>query len=206
MTALSDQVLVLNRNFEADKIVSARAALCLLVRGRAEVVDVEQTPLDTRFLTYDFASWQELAEFQAEFEKDKHRWVRSAKMSVAVPTIVRLRDYAQFRKRQVKLNRHNLFARDGHRCQYCGKKFKPADLTIDHVIPKSRGGKLEWSNVTCACVRCNMRKANRTPHEAGMKLIRKPEKPKYQFPIPKVKHATWAHFVDMAYWCTELLD
>ena len=79
---------------------------------------------------------------------------------------------------KVKFNRKNLFARDGNRCQYCGKKFSTTEFSLDHLVPRSRGGRATWDNIVCACLRCNVRKGGRTPREAGMRLVRDPVEPK----------------------------
>jgi 5-methylcytosine-specific restriction endonuclease McrA len=97
-----------------------------------------------------------------------------------------------------------------HNCQYCGKKFKTSELNLDHVIPRSRGGREEWDNLVCACVKCNNRKANRTPQEAGMKLVKKPVRPRFS-PVMKVKvgdrrYQSWSTFVSDAYWNVELTE
>ncbi|MCP9908932.1 HNH endonuclease [Cyanobium sp. BA20m-p-22] len=105
-------------------------------------------------------------------EHDSSRWIRGDTM---LPTVIRLRQYVRVPYKQLPLTRRNLFHRDGHRCQYCGSS---ADqLSIDHVVPRSRGGLDTWENVTTACLPCNVRKGNRTPREAGMPLMGKPHRP-----------------------------
>lgn len=91
-----------------------------------------------------------------------------------LPSVVRLVKYRNIPHRQQILNRKNVYVRDGYKCQYCGKKFNPADLTLDHIMPSSRGGASSWSNLASACKICNRRKADRTPEEAGMPLLSKP--------------------------------
>ena len=86
--------------------------------------------------------------------------------------------YDKLPKQTVKFNRRNIFARDNNQCQYCGKKFPTSELSLDHVVPRSQGGASTWENIVCACVDCNVRKGGRTPKQAHMSLIRKPEKPK----------------------------
>ena len=80
-------------------------------------------------------------------------------------------------KKEVKFTRHNIFERDKNTCQYCGRVFDRKDLNLDHVIPRDRGGPTTWENIVCSCIECNTQKANRTPQEAGMHLIRKPKRP-----------------------------
>ena len=92
--------------------------------------------------------------------------------------------------------------------QYCGRVFDRKDLNLDHVTPRDRGGPTTWENIVCSCVECNTRKANRTPSEAGMHLIRKPKRPKWR-PFVQVDlgfphHDSWKHFLDLAYWNVEL--
>jgi len=91
------------------------------------------------------------------------------------PTVIRLRQFVRVPYRQLPLTRRNVFQRDGHACQYCG--YKGDKLSIDHVLPRSRGGIDSWDNVTTACLPCNVRKGNRTPREAGMALVRPPHRP-----------------------------
>ncbi len=105
---------------------------------------------------------------------DSKVFIRSSSTQFPQPTIIRLMDYRNYPK-TIDLTRRNIHRRDGMRCQYCGKS--NVQLTIDHIIPRSRGGKDEWENLVTACVSCNNKKGNRTPEEAGMKLLSKPKKP-----------------------------
>ena len=92
-----------------------------------------------------------------------------------LPTVIRLRDYVRVPYKEIPLTRRNILHRDGHGCQYCG--YTGDDLTLDHVMPRSRGGGETWENMVTACVRCNVRKGNRTPQEAKMPLYHQPRKP-----------------------------
>lgn len=93
---------------------------------------------------------------------------------IFLPSVIRLRNYRHIPIRVQVVSRKNIYARDGHRCQYCGQRFESAALTLDHVVPRSRDGKNEWSNLVAACHKCNHKKADRTPEEAEMKLLRRP--------------------------------
>ena len=157
---LSASVLVLNRFFMAVRVVNIRRAFVLLYKRVAEVVAVE----DGSFATYDFHTWTELSQYKKLFEPAQHEWIHTVRLEIAVPRVIRLLGFDRIPRREVKFNRRNLFARDGNRCQYCGKRFPTSELSLDHVIPKSRGGKMTWDNVVCACVACNVRKGGRTPH------------------------------------------
>ena len=97
-----------------------------------------------------------------------------------MPRVILLIIYDRLPKKEVKFTRHNIFERDKNTCQYCGRVFDRKDLNLDHVIPRDRGGPTTWENIVCSCVECNTQKANRTPQEAGMHLVRKPKRPKWR--------------------------
>ena len=202
--ALNCNVLVLNKHYMAIRVINVRRAFALLLRELAEVISVE----DGRYLNYNFESWCELSELRKSFEPDEHDWIRTVRLTIAVPRIIRLLFYDRLPRRDVKLNRRNVYARDHNRCQYCGRRFSTQELSIDHVIPRSRGGKTEWTNVVCACVDCNVKKGNRTPAEAGLKLIRQPFKPRRNptitISLSDGRYASWKQFLDHAYWSVEL--
>jgi len=204
VTALSSSVLLLNRLYMAVRVVSARRALTLLYARLAEVVSVD----DGHYLSYDFGDWVEVSEAKREFEPERYDWISTVRFQIAVPKIVRLLAYDKLPATSVKLNRRNLFARDGNSCQYCGKRFPTSELSIDHVVPRTQGGGNTWNNIVCACVRCNVRKGGRTPTQAGMKLITTPRRPR-RSPMLSVKlsdarYASWKQFLDYAYWNVEL--
>lgn len=112
--------------------------------------------------------------------------VSSAKADHALPAVVRLIRRVAWRKLGIRFNRHNVYQRDRHQCQYCAKQFKAKDLTLDHVVPKSTGGPTSWTNIVTSCVPCNQRKADRTPEQAKMALLRKPYAPYWmQVSIPQ---------------------
>ena len=203
-SALDANVLVLNKLYLPIHIVPARRAFALLCREVAEVVCLE----DDRFETFDFESWCELSALRDEFPADDHDYVRTVNFEIRVPKIVRLLVYDRLPERAVKFNRRNVYARDESRCQYCGKRFPTSELTLDHVVPRSRGGHSTWHNLVCCCVACNARKGGRLPQESGLKLIRKPYKPRrsplIRLTIRDEKYRSWRHFVDEAYWSVEL--
>ena len=104
------------------------------------------------------------------------RKIRTVSTEYDYPSVIRLRKYARIPFKNIVLSRKNILKRDGFRCQYCGTH---ESLTIDHVIPKSRGGKDTWENLAAACTQCNHKKGNRTPREASLKLKRKPYRPNH---------------------------
>jgi len=109
--------------------------------------------------------------------KQNGKVIRSPSISLPHPSVIRLLRYYRVPYRVIELSRKNILRRDKYQCQYCGKKTHA--LTIDHVIPKSRGGMDSWDNLVAACVKCNNKKGNRTPEEAHMPLIKKPRKPNH---------------------------
>ncbi|MEO0483357.1 MAG: HNH endonuclease [Planctomycetota bacterium] len=195
---------MLNKLYVAVRVISAKRAFGLLARDIAEVIDVD----DGQYLNYDFESWAEIGQLKAEFEPDRHDWVRTVQMELPVPRIIRLLGYDRLPAQQVKLNRRNLFARDRNRCQYCGCTFPTSELSIDHVIPRTQGGPDTWENLVCSCVRCNARKGGRTPVQAHMKLVREPKRPRRNpmiaLRLGHEKYASWKSFLDEAYWSVEL--
>ncbi|MFW6107420.1 MAG: HNH endonuclease [bacterium] len=203
-SALNSSVLVLNKLYLPIHIVRARRAFAMLCREVAEVVLVEED----RFETHDFESWCELSALREQFADDDHEYVRTVSLDIRVPKIIRLLVYDRLPQRAVKFNRRNLYARDENRCQYCGRRFPTSELSLDHVVPRSRGGRSTWGNLVCCCVSCNVRKGGRLPAEAGLKLVRRPFKPRrspiIRLTIRNEKYRSWRHFVDEAYWSVEL--
>jgi 5-methylcytosine-specific restriction endonuclease McrA len=202
---LDASVLVLNKLFMAIHVIPVRRAFCLLCKDLAEVVSME----DGQFATYDFASWREVSEYRAHhFRQEDDDWVRTISTEIQVPRVIRLVGYDRLPKQTVKFNRRNIFARDNNQCQYCGKKFPTSELSLDHVLPRSQGGSSTWENIVCACVSCNVKKGGRTPKEAHLHLIRKPEKPRrsplLNLKLTHRKYQSWRTFLDNAYWSVEL--
>jgi 5-methylcytosine-specific restriction endonuclease McrA len=103
--------------------------------------------------------------------------IRSPSTVFPLPSVVRLGFYVRVPGKRIMLSRKNILKRDGHRCQYCGTTNGP--LTVDHLLPKIYGGKDSWENLVCACTRCNSIKGDKTPEQAGLKLLRRPRKPNH---------------------------
>ncbi len=197
MSVLNTKVLVLNRSYLPIHITVVRRALSLLYQGVARAVDEQ-------YRTFDFASWADLAA-----EEDTIGLVDRA---IRVPRVILLQGYDRIPRRYVRFSRFNIYARDGNRCQYCGRQFPRAELNLDHVVPRSRGGTSVWENVVCSCHRCNRLKGGRTPAEAGMRLVRLPRRPQWTPFMTETyslrRYKEWMPFlgaVDAAYWNTELV-
>jgi 5-methylcytosine-specific restriction endonuclease McrA len=203
-SGLDCNVLVLNKHYMAIRIVGARRAFSLLFRDLAEVVSFEQDG----YSNYNFQSWCEVSQFRRYFEPAGHDWVSTVNFHIAVPRIIRLLFYDRLPRNEVKFNRRNIFARDKNRCQYCGKRQRTSELSLDHVTPRSMGGKSVWENIVCACAKCNVKKGGRTPRQAAMKLIKEPVRPKHN-PLVHIhlghqRYRSWKQFLDHAYWSVEL--
>jgi len=208
VSALESSVLVLNRNYMAVHVTTVKRAFCLLFKEAAEVISFND---DNTMNAYDIRSWVELTALRRSFaQQDDGEYVHTVSLEIRVPKIIRLLFYDRLPRKQVKFNRRNIFARDGNRCQYCGRRRPTSELSLDHIIPRSRGGQATWANIVCCCTECNVKKGGRTPREAGMRLIRNPYKPR-RSPLIRVKiqsdkYESWRHFVDDAYWSVTLTD
>ena len=173
-----EHVLLLNITYEPLRIINWKKAITLMLLGKVEVLE------------------------------EYGREIRSVSFTIKLPSVVRLLRLVKRPKSPVKFSRQNIYARDKYRCQYCGQKFSSEELTYDHVVPRSRGGKTEWENIVTCCVDCNRCKGGRTPSEAGMKLIKKPEKPTW---IPALRITIGFREVpqswrDYLYWNVELVE
>ncbi|MFO0892887.1 MAG: HNH endonuclease [Isosphaeraceae bacterium] len=202
--ALDASVLVLNKFYLAVHVIPVRRAFALLFKELAEVITID----DGQFVAFNFTTWREASRARALFRGPDDEFIRTVQFEVEVPRIIRLLGSDRLPRQKVKFNRRNLFARDGNRCQYCGRKFPSSELSLDHVVPRSRGGGATWENIVCACLKCNVRKGGRTPSEAGMRLYREPVEPRtspsLRLTLSHRKYQSWKTFLDNAYWSIEL--
>ena len=206
---LTDTVLVLNRGYSPIAITSVKRAIHKIANARAEIITVE----NGAYCNYDFTSWAEVSELKREFEElGLHEELIGFghSFTFVVPRVIRMLYYEKIPPCSVKLNRRNIYSRDRNICQYCGKRKPTKDLSVDHVLPKSKGGRNVWTNLVCSCINCNAKKANKTLVQAGLKLIRKPYAPKTNpaitIKIGHDKYSSWKHFISEAYWNIELED
>ena len=203
MEAVLDQpVLVLNRLWQAVNVIGARRAFALLARGHASVVHHHGDD----FRIFSLLDWMDFSRHNPPLTADEA--VHTPTRTVRLPRVILLAFFDKLPAKELKLTRNNVFERDKSTCQYCGQHFHREELNLDHVIPRDRGGKTTWENIVCSCIRCNTRKANRLPHEAHMRLIRKPSRPKWRPVIAIVlqnqHREIWKDFLDLAYWNVEL--
>ncbi|MBN1994363.1 MAG: HNH endonuclease [Anaerolineae bacterium] len=144
------EVLVLNATYEPLSVVSIRRAVVLLLKEKAELIEAAEAKL------------------------------RSENLSLPVPLVIRLVYFVKIPRRvALPVTRRGVLSRDHYTCQYCGATPPRKNLTVDHVVARSRGGKTTWENVVTACEKCNGRKGSRTPDEANMKLLSQPKRPRY---------------------------
>lgn len=197
------ETLVLNRNYYAIQITDWKRAFSLVYSDAACVVDQD-------YRSYDFDSWRELSEELIQDPPADQAFIRTPSFQIAVPDVISLRGYDKLPPTQIKFTRRNIYEHYGYRCCYCGVRHKTDSLNLEHIIPRSRGGRSDWNNVVTACVPCNTRKANRLPSEAGMKLLITPSKPQWKGPTSllfrpgaEIKES-WQKFVDTFYWNEEL--
>ena len=192
---------MLNAHFVALRVISARRAFALLLKRTlyddpvAEVVHVESG----RWATYDFDDWCDVSTLHRELEPHTFDWVRTVRLALAVPRVIRVLAFANVPRQAVKFNRRNVIARDANCCQYCGRRFPYCELSLDHVVPRSQGGPTTWENVVTSCLRCNVRKGDRTPDRAGMTLLNEPAKPTYSaglsVRLSDHKYLAWRSFI-----------
>ncbi len=144
-----EPALLLNASYEPLSIVHWKRAITLLLLGKAEMLAAHS------------------------------RQIRSATKTFDLPSVLRLQRRVKMPRHRVHFSRNNVYRRDNYRCQYCGDRFSSADLTFDHVVPRSRGGATNWTNIVTSCQPCNRRKCSRTPSEAKMPLLNNPTEPRW---------------------------
>lgn len=163
------KVILLNNELEPLNITSWRRALVLLIKGKAECIE-------------KISTIEECIKIGDTY----------------IPNTIKLTYDVAIPELELPFSRENIFERDGHICQYCGEKFNAYELTLDHVFPKSRGGKEDWENIATCCKKCNQKKADRTPEEANMPLLNQPKKPEdyWTFELAKINRADVKYIKD----------
>jgi 5-methylcytosine-specific restriction endonuclease McrA len=189
-SVLDRPVLVLNRYWQPVHTCSARRALRLLCTGHAQVVQVEG---EEQFTTHDLGGWIRHSAAASG------PMIHSVRISILVPKIVVLSFYERLPRLEVRFSRRNVFLRDNFTCQYCLRIFPETQLNLDHVTPRDKGGRTSWENIVTSCFRCNTRKANKLPHEAGMHPRSKPVAPRWRplFGLHEngLADESWNHFI-----------
>lgn len=148
---INKRTLLLNQGYQPIKAISAKRAICMYILEKVDVLEHYKETISSPSIEFN------------------------------IPAVIRLKNQAKVKPMRVRFSRSNIYTRDDKICQYCGNKFKPQELTLDHVIPKSFGGKTTWTNIVTCCKTCNTQKANRTPQQANMRLINRPSYPGVKF-------------------------
>ncbi len=196
---LNTHVLVLNRYYQPVHVTSVKRALSLLYQGVARAIDHQ-------YRLYEFADW-------AALSAANHDSISTVSRRIRIPRVLVLSAYELLPKGRVRFSRLNIYARDVDTCQYCARQLARSELNLDHVLPRSQGGKTNWENVVCSCLPCNLRKGGRTPEQARMRLFKKPVRPRwtpfFRTASKRVTYREWLPFLtvtDASYWNVELLD
>lgn len=188
---MTDHTLVLNKNWVAIMVTTSFSALLSVCRDRAECMCTET------FERFTIDRWIERSIERAEILPPE-KFIKAVRFPIEKPEIIIIKDYGGVPFKQVHFTKRNVFKRDSYVCQYCGEAFTSTELTIDHVIPRSRGGANTWENCVSACERCNAYKGDRTPQECGFTLIKQPKMPRWT-PIsgtmPHVRPESWNRFL-----------
>lgn len=183
---LTAPVLILNRGYQPVRITTVRHAFMMLYMGRARAIDGDFEPLD-------FADWIAV-EPAAEDEV-----LGTTGGPVRVPRVLLLVHYNRVPRAPLRLSRRNIFLRDDYTCQYCRSRLPARELNLDHVIPRSRGGRSTWENLVTSCRVCNLLKGRATPEECGMSLRRQPTRPSWsvvaQLARTRTRYEQWAPFL-----------
>lgn len=161
-------VLILNRAWQAINTRSVQGAILQLAADAATALDIDGDSM----VPVKWEDWIKLP------IRPQDQVIHTPKLSIRVPTAVVLCSFSRVPKKRPRFSSRGIFERDNYTCQYCGRKFDRRDLSLDHVFPRDRRGPTNWENIVCSCRNCNTKKRNRLPHEAGMKLLRKPMAPK----------------------------
>lgn len=188
---LRRQVLVLNASWTAIATTTVRHAISLACTGAARIIEPES------YTVHAFEEWV------VHEPEDDAPCVRTVSRRIRAPEVVLLSHYGGVPQRTVAFSRRNLLRRDGATCQYCGKRPDLRELTIDHVVPRARGGGTSWHNCVIACVTCNRRKGSRRPEDVGLALRRPPSEPEWAPGLdapPQRLRDVWRRFVSQQHW------
>lgn len=186
---LSRRVLVLNRLWQPVNIIGMRRAVALVFIGQASVL-LRQ---DGGGSAMNLEQWISFSQ-----KHPPERGLSAAKVSLHAPEVILLSGYEKPPRHEVRFSRRHVLQRDGFSCQYCGRHCDEAELNLDHVVPRERGGRTTWENIVTACLRCNAHKADRLPHQAGMRLAKAPSRPSWRSfaarSFSETERAAWAEY------------
>ncbi|MEM9280574.1 MAG: HNH endonuclease [Verrucomicrobiota bacterium] len=161
-------VLVLNRNWQAINTRTPAEAFCQMATDSATALDIQGSDF---MVPTKWEDWQNLP------VREEDSSIGTSRGRIRVPTVIVVANFSRVPKKRPKFNSRTLWERDEGRCQYTGKNLAPGEGNMDHILPRSRGGKTTWENCVLAAREVNARKANRTPEEAGLRLLKEPKAP-----------------------------
>ncbi len=191
---LQRPTLVLNRNWQPINVATVARALLMVWNESARVVD------PTDYQLYDWSDWAR------QIPQEDEPFVQAVRQRLRAPEVITLNQFDRLPSGAVTFSRRNVFKRDRFTCQYCHQQPGSDELTIDHVVPRSQGGESSWTNCVLACLECNSRKADRTPDQARMKLLKQPVRPEWRplYSSYAGRMESWSKFISEAYWNAEL--
>ncbi len=185
-TGLRSPVLVLNRSYQPVRITDAQQGFSMLFLGRARALDQAYEP-------YDFTAWA------ARAPRPGDEAIGTPRGAICIPRVLLLHDYNRVPRAPLRLSRRHVYMRDEHTCQYCGGRPGVKELNLDHVVPRSRGGRSTWENLVTSCRTCNLRKGWSTPEECGMRLRKAPVRPSWSMALSlaaqRRRFAEWEPFL-----------
>ena len=178
-------ILVLNKSWRVLRLTTVKKALGMLYTGAAVVVCTDT------YRTYDFSAWISL------MVDEQDDYISTSSLQIKIPEVIQLTSYDGYLPQKLNFSRKNIHMRDNNTCQYCGRKVGRNQLTVDHIVPRSHGGRSVWTNCVLACIECNIKKSNKTLEESGMKLLRPPKKPEGQKALffPGTIKSSWKPFI-----------
>lgn len=158
-----ENTLLISAGFEPIKVISWKKAITLVLLGKVEVMEAYQ------------------------------REIHSPSLTLHLPAVIKLRRYLKPIPKRVKFSRQNIFSRDEYTCQYCHRRYPVNQLTYDHIVPRSKGGPTSWTNVVTSCVRCNLKKGSKPLHSLNIRLLKKPEEPRWLPQFSQLLHRDASH-------------
>ena len=195
VAVLKKPVLVLNTGWIPVNVRNVVKSLTMVCKGAAKIVE----PVTYRL--YDWEDW-----LLNEPDEDEQK-IRCIDFAIKIPEIIVLTKYSRVPRVGLVFNRRNIYTRDNNTCQYCGKQYATTELSIDHVTPRSKGGKSTFENCVVACLACNRKKADKTLEQAKMRLLSKPIKPRW---VPSFHNgpmlSSWEKFLSEVYWNSSLKE
>ncbi len=188
---LDRSVLVLNKSWIPVHVTTVRRAICMVYQEIAQVIATD-TLQTHRFIEWVYIEHQACTAF-----------IATGSLPIPAPEVVQLHVYNKIPNHEAPFTRQNLYHRDNFTCQYCSRRDSATHMSIDHVLPRSKGGQTNWENCVLACVKCNARKADRTLRQSGLRLRSEPKRPRWTPYVnlsPQDRLVSWRRFTPKSDW------